>query len=211
MFKICLDDECHKIAECESCERNALIICFLINAVMFGLELYYGLIAHSASLLSDSAHNIGDALILGTSVLVIGSTLASKAKLALVKSIVMFGFGILTMFYVVSNISTGYVPDYAPITYVGIFVLIGNVASAILLLYYRHKDINLKSAYICCRNDAISSVGIIIAGLLIMLTKSNIPDIIIGGSIAILICYSAVGIFKESIQVISNDVFEDWK
>jgi len=209
MFKICLDDECHKIDECEACERNVLIICFLINAVMFGLELYYGLIVHSASLLSDSAHNIGDALILGTSVLVIGSTLVSKAKLALVKSIVMLGFGILTGVYVFQNMFTGYVPDYAPITYVGVFVLIGNIISAILLLYYRHKDINLKSAYICCRNDVISSIGIIIAGLLIMLTKSNIPDIIIGGSIAILICYSAVGIFKESIQVISNDVFED--
>ena len=204
MFKICLDDECHKIEDCHACERNALIICFLLNMAMFGLELYYGLMVQSVSLISDSAHNIGDALILGSSIFVIGSTLVSKARMAMVKSIVMLGFGILTMYYVVTNVTTGHVPVYETITWVGIIVLIGNIVSALLLLYYRNKDINLKSAYICCRNDAIGCVGIIIAGVLVGLTNSNIPDIIIGGGIAILICYSAIGIFKESINVIRN-------
>ena len=113
----------------------------------------------------------------------------------------MCGFGILALWYVVQNAMTGYVPSATPITLVGVFVLIGNVASAILLLYYRNKDINLKSAYICCRNDAISSVGIIIAGLLVGLTQSNVPDIVIGGGIGLLICYSAIRIFKESMDV----------
>jgi Co/Zn/Cd efflux system component len=201
MFRICLDDECHDIEECGACERNALIICFLINAVMFALELYYGLISHSASLLGDSAHNIGDALIILSSMFVMGATLRVKAKVALLKSVIMLVFGILALWYVVQNATTGYVPSATPITIVGIFVLIGNVASAMLLLYYRHKDINLKSAYICCRNDAISSVGIIIAGILVGLTQSNMPDLVIGGAIGLLICYSAIRIFKESMDV----------
>ena len=201
MFRICLDDDCHDIEECGACERNALIICFLINAAMFVLELYYGLISHSASLLGDSAHNIGDALIILSSMFVMGATLQVKAKVALLKSVIMLIFGILALWYVVQNAMTGYVPSATPITLVGIFVLIGNVASAMLLLYYRHKDINLKSAYICCRNDAISSVGIIIAGILVGLTQSNMPDLVIGGAIGLLICYSAIRIFKESIDV----------
>lgn len=201
MFRICLDDDCHDIEECGACERNALIICFLINAAMFVVELYYGLISHSASLLGDSAHNIGDALIILSSMFVMGSTLQVKAKVALLKSVIMLVFGILALWYVVQNATTGYVPSATPITIVGIFVLIGNVASAMLLLYYRHKDINLKSAYICCRNDAISSVGIIIAGILVGLTQSNMPDLVIGGAIGLLICYSAIRIFKESIDV----------
>lgn len=204
MFRICLDDECHKIDECLACERNVLIICFLLNIAMFGLELYYGLIAQSVSLISDSAHNIGDAIILGSSLFVIGATLGSKAKLAIIKSIVMLGFGILTMFYVVNNISTGYVPNSVIITWVGVVVLVGNIISALLLLYYKNKDINLKSAYICCRNDAIGCIGIIIAGIFVGLTESNIPDIIIGGGISILICYSAIGIFRESLNVIKD-------
>ena len=201
MFRICLDDECHDIEECGACERNALIICFLINAAMFVLELYYGLISHSASLLGDSARNIGDALIILSSMFVMGATLQVKAKVALLKSVIMLIFGILALWYVVQNAMTGYVPSATPITIVGIFVLIGNVASAMLLLYYRLKDINLKSAYICCRNDAISSVGIIIAGILVGLTQSNMPDLVIGGAIGLLICYSAIRIFKESIDV----------
>jgi len=201
MFRICLDDDCHDIEECGACERNALIICFLINAVMFVVELYYGVISHSASLLGDSAHNIGDALIILSSMFVMGATLRVKAKVALLKSVIMLVFGILALWYVVQNSMTGYVPSATPITIVGIFVLIGNVASAMLLLYYRHKDINLKSAYICCRNDAISSVGIIIAGILVGLTQSNMPDLVIGGAIGLLICYSAIRIFKESMDV----------
>ena len=201
MFRICLDDDCHDIEECQACERNVLIICFFINALMFGLELYYGLIAHSASLLGDSAHNIGDALIIGGSIFVMGSTMRIKAKIALIKAIIMFSFGLLAMGYVVSNVMSGYVPNPAPITIVGIIVLIGNIISALLLMYYRNKDINLKSAYICCRNDAIASVGIIIAGILVGLTQSNIPDVVIGGGIGLLICYSAVRIFRESIDV----------
>ena len=204
MFRICLDDECHKIEECHACERNALIFCFLINAAMFGAELYYGLLSGSVSLIGDSAHNIGDALILGSSIFVIGSTLVSKARLAIVKSLVMLLFGLVTLGYVMHNVSTGYVPDHTPITIVGICVLIGNIIAALLLLYYRNNDINLKSAYICCRNDAISCVGIIIAGILVGLTKSNIPDIIIGGAIALLICYSSIAIFKESLNVIRD-------
>jgi len=206
MFRLCLDDTCRPVDQCQACERNALIICFLINALMFGLELYYGILSHSVSLLSDSAHNIGDALILGSSIVVIGSAVKTKAKLALVKSIIMFAFGIMALVYVLNNIMTGYVPDPHPITYVGIFVLIGNIISAVILLYYRNKDINLKSAYICCRNDALSSVGIIIAGLLVMFTQSNIPDIVIGGGIALLICTSAIKIFKESTNVIRSQL-----
>ena len=201
MFRICLDDDCHDLEECGACERNALIICFLINALMFAVELYYGVLSHSASLLGDSAHNIGDALILLGSLFVMGSTMRVKAKVALLKSMIMLSFGILALWYVAQNVMTGYVPSATPITLVGIFVLIGNVASAVLLLYYKNKDINLKSAYICCRNDAISSVGIIIAGLLVGLTQSNIPDVVIGGGIGLLICYSAVRIFKESLDV----------
>ena len=99
-MRICLDNECHKIDECKACEKNVLVICFLINLVMFAVELFYGLRENSASLLGDAAHNSGDALILGSSLFVMASTLKVKARLALIKSIVMLGFGLLTFFHV---------------------------------------------------------------------------------------------------------------
>ena len=208
MFRICLDDDCHDIEECQACERNVLIICFFINALMFGLELYYGLIAHSASLLGDSAHNIGDALIIGGSIFVMGSTMRVKAKVALIKAVIMLSFGLLAMGYVISNATSGYVPNPGPITIVGIFVLVGNIISALLLMYYRNKDINLKSAYICCRNDVLASVGIIVAGILVMYTASFWPDVIIGSLIGGLIVWSSIGIAKESLGVIADESFK---
>ena len=208
MFRICLDDDCHKMDDCLSCQRNALIICFLINFSMFLVEIFYGLTYNSSALLGDSADNIGDALILGSSVFLLGSTLLAKARLALIKSALMFIIGFVALIHVVTNLYTGYVPAGMLITRIGIFVLIGNVASACLLLYYRKQDVYMRSAYICCRNDAIYSVSIIIAGIAVTYTNSSLPDIAIGSAIAFFIMWSALTIGKESLDVI-KDIKQD--
>ena len=208
MVKICFDDDCHKIDDCLHCQKNALIICFLINLIMFGLELFYGLVENSASLLGDAAHNSGDALILGSSLFVMASTMRVKAKLALIKSVIMLGFGLLTFFHVGMTIWSGTVPHYETLTTVGTIALVGNIVSALLLMYYRNKDINLKSAYICCRNDVVASAGIILAGVLVMYTASFWPDVIIGSLIGGLIVWSSIGIAKESLGVIVDESFK---
>ena len=208
MVKICFDDDCEKIDDCLHCQKNALIICFLINLAMFALELFYGLRENSASLLGDAAHNSGDALILGSSLFVMASTLRVKAKLALIKSFIMLGFGLLTFYYVCLILYAGTVPHAETLTAVGAFALIGNIISALLLMYYRNKDINLKSAYICCRNDVLASAGIIVAGILVMYTASFWPDVIIGSLIGGLIVWSSIGIAKESLGVIVDENFK---
>jgi len=202
-MRICLDNECHKIDECKACEKNVLIICFLINLVMFAVELFYGLRENSASLLGDAAHNSGDALILGSSLFVMASTLRVKARLALIKSFVMLGFGLVTFFHVFLIFWAGTVPAYETLTTVGVIALVGNIISAMLLMYYRNKDINLKSAYICCRNDVIASAGIIVAGILVMFTGSYWPDVIIGSLIGGIIVRSSMLIAEESLQALN--------
>ena len=139
MVKICFDDDCEKIDDCLHCQKNALIICFLINLAMFALELFYGLRENSASLLGDAAHNSGDALILGSSLFVMASTLRVKAKLALIKSFIMLGFGLLTFYHVCLVLYAGTVPHAETLTAVGTFALTGNIVSALLLMYYRNK------------------------------------------------------------------------
>jgi len=208
MVKICFDDDCHKIDNCIHCQKNALIICFLINFIMFALELFYGLRENSASLLGDAAHNSGDTLILGSSLFVMASTLKVKAKLALIKSFIMLGFGLLTFYYVCLILYVGAVPHAETLTTVGTIALVGNIVSALLLMYYRKKDINLKSAYICCRNDALASAGIIVAGILVMYTASYWPDVIIGSLIGGLIVWSSIGIAKESLGAMADESFK---
>ena len=87
---------------CYFCERNALFIAFLLNFIIFGVELVYGIIESSVALLSDSGHNVGDAIILGSSVFFLSASITSKAKLAIVKCVfwVFFEFfGYFLIFY----------------------------------------------------------------------------------------------------------------
>ena len=203
-IRICLDDECDKIEDCLTCQQNALVICFAINFIMFTVEIYYGVLEQSASLIGDSAHNMGDAVILGSSIFLITASKLAKAKLALVKCAIWMAFGFLTLYHVGNNFITEQVPHHIPITLIGAIALIGNIISTLLLLAYKNKDVNLKSAYICCRNDALGNLLIIIAGLLIMRTGTNWPDLIVGTMIGLLVVYSAVKITKESLIILQE-------
>ena len=179
--------------------RNALIIAFIINLIMITADLTYGLMMNSASLLSDAANNSGDVFILGSSILVLSSTTAVKNRLALFKGIIMIAFGLWAFYHVYlgfigeSQLSGGVV------TAVGILSFIGNTIVALMMHYHHHKDINFKSAYICCRNDAIASAGIILAGALVMITGSFWPDVIIGAIISGIVCQGGIKVIRLSL------------
>ena len=179
--------------------RNALIIAFIINLIMITADLIYGLIMRSASLLSDAANNSGDAFILGSSLLVLSSTTVVKNRLAFLKGIIMTAFSLWAFYHVY----LGFVGKSAlfggVITFLGIISLIGNTSVALMMHKHQHKDLNFKSAFICCRNDAIASSGIIFAGLLVMFTRSFWPDIIIGAVIATIVCYGGIKIIRLSL------------
>ena len=83
---------------------------------------------------------------------------------------------------------------------VGVISLIGNTSVALMMYRHQHKDINFKSAFICCRNDAIASSGIILAGLLVIFTGSFWSDIIIGALIATIVCQGGIKVIKLSLN-----------
>lgn len=184
--------------------RNALIFAFIINLIMITADLTYGLMMNSASLLSDAANNSGDAFILGSSLIVLSSTTAVKNKIALIKGIIMTAFGIWAFYHVYlgfigeSQLSGGI------ISVVGVMSLIGNTIVALMMHKHQHKDLNFKSAFICCRNDAIASAGIIIAGLLVIFTASFWPDIIIGFVIATIVCLGGIKIIRLSLEPVTS-------
>ena len=154
---------------CHFCERNALFVAFILNFVIFGVELYYGLRESSAALLSDSGHNIGDAIILGSSLFFINASIKDKAKLALVKCMFWVFFGFLALFHVYVNLSTGLLPSHLLVGSIGVGALIVNISTVIFMYGFKEDDINIKSAYICCRNDAIGNILIILSAYLVYL------------------------------------------
>ena len=184
--------------------RNALIIAFIINLIMITADLIYGLIMSSASLLSDAANNSGDAFILGSSLLVLSSTTVVKNRLAFLKGIIMIAFSLWAFYHVYLGFVGKSALSGGVISFVGILSLIGNTSVALMMHKHQHKDLNFKSAFICCRNDAIASAGIILAGLLVMFTGSFWPDIIIGSAIATIVCLGGIKIIRLSLQPIPS-------
>ena len=188
----------------DSLGRNALIIAFLINLIMVALDLTYGLMMNSASLLSDAANNSGDVFILGSSIIVLSSTTAVKNQLALLKGIIMTVFGLWAFYHVYLGLIGESKLSGGVISFIGVISLIGNTSVALMMYRHQHKDINFKSAFICCRNDAIASAGIIIAGLLVIFSGSFWPDIIIGGIIAVIVCNGGIKIIRLSLKPIPS-------
>ena len=164
------------------------------------VDLWYGLMMKSASLLGDAANNSGDVFILGSSILVLSSTTEVKNRLALFKGIIMTVFGLWAFYHVYLGLIGESQLSGGVISLVGVISLIGNTSVALMMQRHQHKDINFKSAFICCRNDAIASTGIILAGLLVMFTSSVWPDIIIGGIIATIVCQGGIKVIRLSLK-----------
>ena len=174
---------------------------------MITADLIYGLIMNSASLLSDAANNSGDAFILGSSLLVLSSNNFVKNRLALVKGVIMVAFSLWAFYHVYLGFIGKSVLSGGVITFVGIISLIGNTSVALMMHRHHHKDINFKSAFICCRNDAIASAGIILAGVLVIFTGSFWPDVIIGAIIASVVFSGGIKIIRLSLtpQITSEE------
>ena len=185
--------------------RNALIIAFIINLIMLTADLTYGLMMNSAALLGDAASNSGDVFILGTSLLVLTSSTTVKNKLALLKGLIMSAFGIWAFYHAYLGLIGESQLSGGVVTTVGVLSFIGNSTVALMMHRHHHKDINFKSAFICCRNDAIASAGIILAGVLVMLTGSFWPDVIIGAIIAAVVLSGGIKVIRLSLKPITSE------
>ena len=112
----------------------------------------------------------------------------------------MIAFGLWAFYHVYLGLIGSSILSGGIISFVGLLSLIGNTSVALMMHKYQHKDINFLSAFICCRNDAFASAGIIMAGLLVMFTGSFWPDVIIGTAIAIIVRHGGIKIIRLSLD-----------
>ena len=179
--------------------RNAMVLALIINLIMIGADLTYGLMMNSASLLGDAANNSGDAFIFLVSVIVLSSTTVIKNRVALLKGIIMLAFSVWAFYHVYLGIIGLSWLSGGIVTAVGLLSLIGNSTVAVMMYKHQDKDLNFKSAFICCRNDAIASLGVVLAGILVWVSNSHWPDIIIGAIIAGIACWGGTTVIRLSI------------
>jgi Co/Zn/Cd efflux system component len=193
-----MKDCCEIAAEVPARQRRVLQIVLAINVTMFVVELVASRLAHSTALLADSVDMLGDAMVYGFSLYVVGRGTGWVARSALLKGTVMAAFGAGVLVEVGLKLARGVVPAAGIMTGVGLLALIANGATLLVLWRRRADDINMRSAWLCSRNDVTANAGVLLAGVGVALTGSAWPDIVGGLLIAALFSASAVDVIRAA-------------
>jgi Co/Zn/Cd efflux system component len=195
-------DDCCAVRDVPREQRRVLYAVLWINAAMFLAESIGGLMAHSTALVADSVDMLGDAIVYGFSLYVIHRGTVWKARAALLKGIVMAAFGIGVLIQVTVKIVQGLTPTVEVMGAIGVLAFTANLACLVLLRRRRDDDINMRSAWVCSRNDVIGNTAVLAAAALVAVTRSAWPDILIGLLIAGVFGRSAVQIVREASRAV---------
>ncbi len=191
-------DECCAVHEVPHRQRRVLLAVLWINLGMFLLESAAGLLANSTALLADSVDMLGDAIVYGFSLYVIDRDYAWKARAALLKGWIMAAFGVGVLVQVGVKLTHGLTPAADVMGGIGTLALTANLVCLGLLWQRRADDINMRSAWVCSRNDVVGNLGVLVAAAGVALTASPWPDIIVGLVVAGVFCRSAIQVIRAA-------------
>ena len=178
--------------------RRALIIVLVINAVMFVIEAGAGLGAGSVSLQADALDFLGDAASYGISLLVLGMTIRWRAGAALIKGFSMGLFGLWVMGATIYNMVNLGQPDVLVMGSVGTLALAANVVSALILYRFREGDANMRSVWLCTRNDVIGNLAVLAAAGGVFASATAWPDLAVAAVMAGLALHAAVLVIRHA-------------
>ena len=178
--------------------RRVLWIALVINAAMFAVEIAGGLRAGSVSLLADAIDFLGDAANYGVALLVLGMALKWRARAALLKGLTMGAFGIFVLGRAAWSLAAGIVPDPMTMGWIGALALAANVAVAAMLFAWREGDANMRSVWLCTRNDAIGNVAVMAAALGVFGTGSAWPDLAVAAVMGTLALAAARSVIAQA-------------
>lgn len=204
----CCETKVEEIGVLRGKHKNVLVAVLVINAVLFFLEAAAGLLAHSTALLADSLDMFGDSLVYGFSLYVLWRSAAWKAKAALLKGAIMAVFGAGVLLDVIYKTISGIVPSAETMGIVGTLVLLGNGICFLLLFRHRSDDLNMRSTWLCSRNDIIANLSVLAAAAGVKIFNSGWPDIVVGAAIAALFLKSALTVLAESLAELRKLRFE---
>ena len=177
-------------------ERRVLRQLLAINAVMFVAELSFGFLAESTGLLADSLDMLADALVYGLSLLAVGGAVAAQRKAARASGVLEALLALGAMVQVGRHAIYGSEPVEGMMIGVGSVALLANLACVWLLSAHREGGVHMRASWIFSTNDALANLGVIVAGVLVMVTGSAIPDLAIGTLIAALVLSGAIRILR---------------
>lgn len=184
--------------------RRVLWIALVINAAMFLVEISAGYQSGSLSLLADAIDFAGDAVNYGVSLAVLGAAMARRARAAWVKSLAMIGFGIFVLAQAVWRLWSGAVPDAPTMGIVGMLALLANLVVAWMLYAFREGDANMRSVWLCSRNDALGNIAVMAAALGVFGTGRAWPDLAVAAAMAGLALHSGWSVMRQSLTELQH-------
>lgn len=179
--------------------KRRLWIVIALNAAMFVVEMGAGQVARSQALQADALDFLGDALTYGISLAVIGASLRVRSNAALLKAVSLLAMGLWVFGSTLWRVFYVAVPEAQIMGVVGVMALAANLASVALLVRYKDGDANVRSVWLCSRNDAIGNVAVMLAALGVWGTATGWPDLIVAGIMATLFLSSAFQIIRQAL------------
>lgn len=165
--------------------RRVLWVVLAINAGMFVAEILFGVTAGSVSLQADALDFLGDAANYGISLLVAGLALQHRARATFVKGVTMGGFGLWILASALWNALHGTLPAASTMSQVGVAALVANAVSFVLPWKFRAGDSNMRSVWLCSRNDVIGNIAVLLAALGVFGTSQGWPDVLVAVILAV--------------------------
>lgn len=203
------------MAKC--CENNAkfdgisddykrrLWIVIALNATMFIIEITAGQLAKSQALQADALDFLGDSVTYAISLAVIGASIKARTNAALFKGVSLFMMGLWVLGSTLYRVFYAEIPEAEIMGGIGFLALMTNLASVLILVSYKDGDANVRSVWLCSRNDAIGNVAVMIAALSVWSTASRWPDLVVAAIMSGLFISSAIQIVRQALKERSEE------
>ena len=194
----CNDTAATLSANTDHSRRRVLWVVLLINLALFVGEFSAGWWADSSALQADSLDSLGDALVYIVSLWVIGGTLRQRTKVVVLKGGIQALFGLAVLAEVIRRAWFGAEPVASVMAIAASIALVGNLLCFGLLTRFRSDDMNMRSVWLCSRNDLVNNVSVIVAAGLVSWLDSPWPDLLIGTLVAFLFLQTAVTLLRDA-------------
>ena len=178
--------------------RRILWAALIINLIMFGVEIGAGFKSGSTSLLADAIDFFGDSANYGVTLMVLSSGVVLRARTAMLKGASMLAFGVFVAARAFWMLTQGGTPEALTMGTIGLLALVANVAVAAMLYAWREGDANMRSVWLCSRNDAIGNVAVMLAALGVLGTGSAWPDLLVALGMAGLAVMGGWAVVKQA-------------
>jgi Co/Zn/Cd efflux system component len=182
--------------------KRRLWLVITINASMFLVEMGAGALAGSQALQADALDFFGDATTYGISLAVLGTSIQIRARAAILKALSLTAMALWVLGSTAYHVIVLGIPRAEIMGAIGVLALAANVASVLILMRYKDGDANVRSVWLCSRNDAIGNVAVMAAALAVCGTATKWPDLLVAAIMAGLFLTSSIQILRQSFREI---------